>query len=130
MNKGFPSLLWNLYGSDGDQAGAYFGTQEANRPLHALYALDTGTVTVDNLGGRAQSGLSVQARVYSLAGKVLDSQAASGITLASQQVRNRRADPEGAHRRSPPGSTSWSWNCGSTAPSWTATCTGCPPIRT
>ncbi|HEY6313825.1 MAG TPA: beta-mannosidase, partial [Streptosporangiaceae bacterium] len=86
MNKGWPSLLWNLYGSDGDQAGAYFGTQEANRPLHVLYALDTGTVTVDNLGGQAQSGLSVQARVYSLAGKVLDSQAASGITLASQQV--------------------------------------------
>ncbi|HEY4465434.1 MAG TPA: beta-mannosidase, partial [Streptosporangiaceae bacterium] len=40
LNKGWPSLLWNLYGSDGDQAGSYFGTQEANRPLHALYALD------------------------------------------------------------------------------------------
>ena len=87
MNKGWPSLLWNLYGSDGDQAGSYFGAQEANRPLHVLYALDTGTVTVDNLGGRAQSGLSVQARVYSLAGKVLDERSAGGITLASQQVR-------------------------------------------
>ena len=94
MNKGFPSLLWNLYGSDGDQAGSYFGTQEANRPLHVLYALDTGTVTVDNLGGQAQSGLSVQARVYSLAGKVLDSQAASGITLASQQVRTGVLTPK------------------------------------
>jgi exo-1,4-beta-D-glucosaminidase len=94
MNKGWPSLLWNLYGSDGDQAGSYFGAQEANRPLHVLYALDTGTVTVDNLSGRAQAGLSVRATVYSLAGKVLDSQAAGGITLASQQVRTGVLDPK------------------------------------
>jgi exo-1,4-beta-D-glucosaminidase len=94
MNKGWPSLLWNLYGSDGDQAGSYFGTQEANRPLHVLYALDTGTVTADNLGGRAQSGLSVRAIVYSLAGKVLDDQATSGFTLASQQVRTGLLTPK------------------------------------
>jgi exo-1,4-beta-D-glucosaminidase len=87
MNKGWPSLLWSLYGSDGDQAGSYFGAQEGNRPLHVLYALDTGTVTMDNLGGQAQAGLSVRSRVYSLAGKVLDDQTAGGITLASQQVR-------------------------------------------
>ena len=68
MNKGWPSLLWNLYNSDGDQAGSYFGTQEANRPVHALYALDNGTVTLDNLGGQSQSGLSVEAKVYNLAG--------------------------------------------------------------
>jgi exo-1,4-beta-D-glucosaminidase len=94
MNKGWPSLLWNLYGSDGDQAGSYFGAQEANRPLHVLYALDTGSVTVDNLGGRPQAGLSVRARVYSLAGKVLDSQAASGLTLAGQQVRTGVLTPK------------------------------------
>jgi exo-1,4-beta-D-glucosaminidase len=94
MNKGWPSLLWNLYGSDGDQAGSYFGTQEANRPLHALYALDTGTVTVDNLGARAAAGLSVRARVYSLAGKLLDDQAAGGITLAGQQVRTGVLTPK------------------------------------
>ena len=99
MNKGWPSLLWNLYGSDGDQAGSYFGAQEANRPLHALYALDTGTVTVDNLGGRPQAGLSVRARVYSLAGKLLDDRAAGGITLASQQVRTGVLAP-----KVPPGS--------------------------
>jgi exo-1,4-beta-D-glucosaminidase len=94
MNKGWPSLLWNLYNSDGDQAGSYFGTQEANRPLHALYALDNGTVTLDNLGGHSQSGLSVEAKVYSLAGAVLDDQTASNITLASQQVLNRVLTPK------------------------------------
>jgi exo-1,4-beta-D-glucosaminidase len=94
MNKGFPSLLWNLYGSDGDQAGSYFGTQEANRSLHVLYALDTGTVTADNLSGRAEAGLSVRARVYSLTGKLLDDQSVSGIALASQQVRTGVLTPK------------------------------------
>ena len=94
MNKGWPSLLWNLYGSDGDQAGGYFGTQEANRPLHALYALDNGTVTVDNLGGQAEAGLSVQAKVYSLAGKVLYAHTVLGINLGSQQVRTEVMRPK------------------------------------
>jgi exo-1,4-beta-D-glucosaminidase len=94
MNKGWPSLLWTLYGSDGDQAGSYFGVQEANRPLHALYALDDGTVTLDNLGSTTQSGLSVEAKVYSLAGTVLDDQTASNITLTGQQVRSRVLTPK------------------------------------
>ena len=94
MNKGWPSLLWNLYGSDGDQAGSYFGVQEANRPLHALYALDNGTVTLDNLGNTSQSGLSVESKVYSLAGTVLDDQTASNISLASQQVLTKVLTPK------------------------------------
>ena len=94
MNKGWPSLLWNLYGSDGDQAGSYFGAQEANRTLHALYALDNGTVTLDNLSNTAQSGLSVESKVYNLAGTLLDDQTASNITLASQQVLNNVLTPK------------------------------------
>jgi exo-1,4-beta-D-glucosaminidase len=94
MNKGWPSLLWNLYGSDGDQAGSFFGAQEANRALHALYALDNGTVTLDNLSNVAQSGLSVESRVYNLAGTVLDDQTAGNVTLASQQVRNNVLTPK------------------------------------
>lgn len=86
LNKGWPSLLWTLYNNDGDQAGSYFGVQEADRTVHALYALDNGTVTLDNLGGTSVSGLSVEAKVYSTSGTVLDDKTASNITLASQQV--------------------------------------------
>ena len=86
MNKGWPTLLWDLYNSDYDEAGSYFGAKKANENLHALYALDTGSVTVDNLGGTAQSGLSVTANVYDLAGNRLDHQTVSNISLASQQV--------------------------------------------
>ncbi len=94
MNKGWPSLLWNLYNSDGDQAGSYFGAQEANRSLHALYALDTGTVTLDNLSNVTQSGLSVEAKVYNLAGTLLDDQTASNISLTSQQVKTNVLTPK------------------------------------
>ena len=94
LNKGWPSLLWNLYGSDGDQAGSYFGSQEANRALHALYALDNGTVTLDNLSGAPQPGLSVESKVYSLSGTLLDDRTAHGITLASQQVRTKVLTPK------------------------------------
>jgi exo-1,4-beta-D-glucosaminidase len=86
MNKGWPSMLWTLYNNDGDQAGSYFGAQEANRSLHAIYALDNGTVTLDNLSNTTQAGLSVEAKVYNLAGTVLDDKTASNLTLASQQV--------------------------------------------
>jgi exo-1,4-beta-D-glucosaminidase len=94
LNKGWPSLLWSLYNFDGDQAGNYFGVQEADRSLHALYALDNGTVTLDNLSNTSQSGLSVEAKVYNLAGTVLDDQTATNLTLASQQVLTKVLTPK------------------------------------
>ncbi|HEX6525758.1 MAG TPA: beta galactosidase jelly roll domain-containing protein [Streptosporangiaceae bacterium] len=94
MNKGWPSMLWDLYNNDGDQAGSYFGAQEADKTLHAIYALANGTVTLSNLSNASQSGLSVEAKVYNLAGTVLDDQTASGITLASQQVLTNVLTPK------------------------------------
>ena len=105
LNKGWPSLLWNLYGSDGDQPGSYFGAQQANEPLHAIYALDTGTVTLDNLGGAAQPGLSVESRIYSLTGKLLDERRASGLRLASQQVLSNVLAPRVPAATAPPAPT-------------------------
>jgi len=87
LNKGWPTMLWDLYNYDYDEAGAYFGAKKANEDLHVLYAYDTGTVTIDNLTGVSQPGLSVQSRVYDLSGQVLDSQTASGLSLAPQGVR-------------------------------------------
>ncbi len=86
LNKGWPTLLWDLYNNDYDQAGSYFGAQEANQPLHAIYAYDTGSVSIANLTGSPVGGLSVQARVYDLSGKLLDERSASGVEVASQGV--------------------------------------------
>ena len=93
MNKGWPSLLWFLWNFDGDQAGSYFGGQEANRSLHALYALDTGKVTLDNLTNTTQSGLSVESKVYNLSGTVTDDRTASNLSLTSQQVMTNVLTP-------------------------------------
>jgi exo-1,4-beta-D-glucosaminidase len=93
MNKGWPSMLWTLYNYDYDESGSYFGAEKANRTLHALYALDNGTVTVDNLSGATQSGLTVTSKVYDTSGNVLDSQTSGTLSLTSQQVLNNVLTP-------------------------------------
>jgi len=93
VNSSWPSLLWNLYNEDGDQAGAYYGAKKGNETLHALYAQDNGTVALDNLGSATQSNLSVESKVYNLAGTVLNDQTASGITLTGQEVKNAVLTP-------------------------------------
>jgi exo-1,4-beta-D-glucosaminidase len=103
LNKGWPTMLWDLYNYDYDEAGSYFGAQEANQDLHVLYAYDTGQVTVDNLTGVSQPGLSVQARVYGLDGQVLDDQTTSRqLTLAPQQVVNGVLTPKVPATTTPP----------------------------
>jgi exo-1,4-beta-D-glucosaminidase len=87
LNKGWATLLWDLYNYDYDTAGSYFGAKKANEELHAIYAYDTGGVTLDNLSGVAQPGVSVEARVHDFSGAVVDDQVASGISLPSQGVR-------------------------------------------
>ena len=92
LNKGWPTLLWDLYNYDFDQAGSYFGAKKANEPLHVLYAYDDGTgVGRQPRPARAQSGLSVESKVYGVDGKLLDDQTANGISVGSTGSRARRA---------------------------------------
>ncbi|HEV3360237.1 MAG TPA: beta-mannosidase [Pseudonocardiaceae bacterium] len=106
LNKGWPTLLWDLYNNDGDQPGAYFGAKKANESLHALYTYDNNTVTLDNLGGANQSGLSVEAKVYDTSGTVLDDQTANGINLGSQGVKNSVLTPKVPAATAPPAKAS------------------------
>jgi len=103
LNKGWPTLLWDLYNSDYDEAGAYFGAKKANEDLHVLYAYDTGGVTVDNLTGASQHGLSVESRVYDSTGKLLDTQSTGHpLTLESQQVASGLLAPRVPAATTPP----------------------------
>jgi exo-1,4-beta-D-glucosaminidase len=95
-------LLWDLYNHDFDQAGSYFGAKKANESVHVLYAYDIGTVDLDNISGRTQSGLSVQAKVYDTRGNVLDDHSASGIALSSQGVRTGVLHPSVPATTTPP----------------------------
>jgi exo-1,4-beta-D-glucosaminidase len=102
LNKGWPSLLWTLYNYDFDQAGSYFGAKKANEELHALYTYDNGTVAVDNLGPRTEGGVSVEANVYSLDGKLLNRETHGGIALKSQQVATGLLHPKVPATTKPP----------------------------
>jgi exo-1,4-beta-D-glucosaminidase len=102
LNKGSPTLLWDLYNEEFDQAGSYFGAQQANLPLHALLAYDNDTVTLDNLSDASQSGLSVEAKVYALDGALLDDQRASSLTLGARSVQNAVITPKLPAETKPP----------------------------
>ena len=101
LNKGWPTLLWDLYNYDFDQAGSYFGAKKANEPLHVLYAYDTAPCRSTTSARATQSGLSVQAKVYDIDGKLLDDQTAQRDLGASAGRRTRVAAPGRArgHRR-------------------------------
>jgi exo-1,4-beta-D-glucosaminidase len=102
LNKGWPTLLWDLYNYEYDQAGSYFGAKEANAPLHASYTYDTGTVSVDNLSGAAASGLSLKSRVYASSGKLLDQQSVGPLSVAPQQVLSDVLAPKVPAETAPP----------------------------
>jgi exo-1,4-beta-D-glucosaminidase len=102
LNKGWPTLLWDLYNHDFDQAGSYFGAKKANEALHVIYTYDTGTVAVDNLGPARASGLAVQARVYSIDGHLLSSASARGLSLAAQGVSTGVLSPRVPAATAPP----------------------------
>ncbi|HEV2360417.1 MAG TPA: hypothetical protein VGS21_01820, partial [Acidimicrobiales bacterium] len=102
LNKGWPTLLWDLYNYDYDEAGSYFGAEKANEALHVLFAVDTHTVTVDNLGAAAASGLTATAKVYDLAGKVLDSETSGALTVAGGGVATRVLSPRVPAPTTPP----------------------------
>ena len=56
--------------------------------MHALFAIDTNRVAVDNLTGKTQPGLSVEAKVYGIDGTLLDDKVSGSLKLSSQQVQN------------------------------------------
>jgi exo-1,4-beta-D-glucosaminidase len=70
MNKAWPSLQWNLYNYDFDQAGVYFGAKKANEPLHIMYDYHDGSIKVANLKGERQSGLQVTAEFVDIDGSI------------------------------------------------------------
>jgi exo-1,4-beta-D-glucosaminidase len=102
LNKGSPTLLWDLYNQEFDEAGSYFGAKKANEPVHALLAYDTDTVTLDNLTNETQSGLSVESKVYALDGQLLDDQSAGPVTLDAQGLDTGTIAPRLPAATTPP----------------------------
>jgi hypothetical protein len=97
MNKAWPSLQWELYGFDLDQAGVFFGAQQANEPVHVMYAYDDGSVKVVNLTRQQQSGLRATAEFVDINGAVKNTAKMDVPSLSTQDVQTvlRPAVPAG-----------------------------------
>jgi exo-1,4-beta-D-glucosaminidase len=105
LNKGWPTLLWDLYNNDYDQAGSYFGAQEANQSLHAFYAYDShppAQVGIANLTGHRVGGLSVRARVYGVGGALLSKSQSPAVALDGQGVAGDVLEPTVPAPTTPP----------------------------
>src|SRR5207248_2044885 len=83
----WPAINWDLYGFDLDQPGVFFGAQQANQPVHVMYAYDDGSIRVVNLTGSRRSGLTARAEFIDLDGTVRSTSSAPVSGLGSQDVQ-------------------------------------------
>ena len=65
LNNAWPSLIWHLYDYYLRPAGGYFGTKEANEPVHVMYAYDDGSVAVTSAADTA-TRVTLRVRVLDL----------------------------------------------------------------
>lgn len=87
LSNGWPSLHWHLFGYDLDPAGAYFGAQQANEPVHIQYAYDSRAVLAVNHTLQPAHHLAARIRVYDLAGHVRYTRQLSGIDLPANHTQ-------------------------------------------
>jgi exo-1,4-beta-D-glucosaminidase len=66
LNSAWPSLHYHIYDNYLRQGGAYFGTKEANEPLHIQYSYDDQSIVLVNSFYSAYKGLKATAKVFNL----------------------------------------------------------------
>ncbi len=62
-NSAWPKMWWQLYDYYLNPTGAFYGAEEACRPIHVVYDYSNGGVVLVNSTLEPQSGLSLKARV-------------------------------------------------------------------
>ena len=67
----WPSTTWQILSSDYDTQASFYGTKKACEPVHVQLNLATYSVDVINTTATALPGLTVSAKVYSLANALL-----------------------------------------------------------
>jgi exo-1,4-beta-D-glucosaminidase len=87
LNNAWPSLHWHLYDYFLNPAGAYFGAQSANEPVHIQYSYDTRAVMVINHTLNDERELQASIRVRDLEGNVRFERRLQGVDLAGNRTR-------------------------------------------
>jgi hypothetical protein len=67
----WPSSAWQIFSSDYDTHGSFYGTKKASEPVHVQMNLPDYKVIVVNNGQAALQGATIQARVTTLDNKVV-----------------------------------------------------------
>ncbi len=67
----WPSTMWQILNSDYDTQASFYGTKKACEPVHVQLNLATYAVDVINTTATVLPGLTVSAKVYSLANVLL-----------------------------------------------------------
>jgi hypothetical protein len=67
----WPSTMWQILSSDYDTQASYYGVKKACEPLHVQLNLANFGVDIVNTTTEARRGLTVSAKVYSLANQLL-----------------------------------------------------------
>lgn len=94
----WPSMVWQNYSSNGETAGAYYGTQKACRPLHIQMSLNSQhKVDIINTTLKEYRNLKVEVVVYDKLGKKIRSsqQRVSHVTANALTPVTQLEDIEG-----------------------------------
>jgi hypothetical protein len=67
----WPSTMWQILSSDYDTQASYYGVKKACEPLHVQLNLATYGIDIVNTTTEPRTGLTVSAKVYSLANALL-----------------------------------------------------------
>ncbi|TWB29724.1 glycosyl hydrolase 2 galactose-binding domain-containing protein [Nitrospirillum bahiense] len=88
----WPSTNWQIMSHDYDTHGAFYGLQKAAEPLHVqLNAPDDGISVVNNTR-EAKKGLTIRARVLTVAGQVISDQTQKVDAQADAATPARKLD--------------------------------------
>ncbi len=93
LNNAWPSLHWHLYDYFLDPAGAYFGAQAANEPVHIQYSYDTHAIMLINHTLLGEHGLQALIRVRNLDGSVRYERRLQDIDIDGNSARQLAALP-------------------------------------
>ncbi|MEO8735585.1 MAG: LamG-like jellyroll fold domain-containing protein [Edaphobacter sp.] len=88
----WPSTMWQILSSDYDTQASFYGTQKACEPVHVQLNLATYQVDVVNTTTVTRPGLTVSAKVYSLANVLLYQTKAQKNLAADSAIEGMKLD--------------------------------------
>jgi exo-1,4-beta-D-glucosaminidase len=87
LNNAWPSLHWHLYDYFLNPAGAYFGAEMANQPVHIQYSYDTRAIMLVNHTLEDEHGLQATVRVRNLDDSVRYERHLRNVAAAGNSAR-------------------------------------------